>query len=278
MGHHQLRTGEITGARRGDLADFYVRVVDETLNRGGTLYIVGYPQLLSETSDFDAKCEAVPVLASLAVERLVRLQSTITTTLNETIQLAITHANLELENRPLIYISRPIQYLDVQSLYRRGAHELCGAGHTWMNGIRLNGLSLAIESFHPNAAGHKATGEALAELISQTHPYAAEVAKFTEEIAEYEAQFAQYVENLTEYRRSYRELAALLETMIDEALSRNGRGVGERVVAAVETRPCSIVIVLRLVRLEVSRRTSRSLGSGVHSHRRCRGQRLSILR
>ena len=176
---------------RGGLDDFYYQVATGALTNDGVLYVVLYPQPIANVEDWETRV-GIPqcsVVSPLIVKTVASIAAQLTKKLNDTIIEAIGIANRRLgETR--------IRYLDTHALYRSGAHELCGTGERWMHGVTLRGS----KAFHPNAAGHKATGEALADLIGATHPYAAEAATIEQRLDEYRADVRQRDRYLDELR------------------------------------------------------------------------------
>lgn len=194
---------DIKDGERGGLDDFYLRVAEDLLTDDGILYVVGYPQFVADYDDWLVECQVLAELFDELIRRLSRVLSfnpgeyiasvvsQLTVKLNDTITAAIRLANLRLSG------DRSIKYLDVHSLYRDGSHENCGTGELWMHGIASDGTAL-----HPNTAGHKATGEALADLIARTHPYADVAAAHKAALAEYDRAFSQYQQYLRNLRSS----------------------------------------------------------------------------
>lgn len=181
---------------RGGLDDFYYIAARDTLTADGRLYVAGYPQLIADYADWPSnQCSILsPDLVRGAASVLARL----TEKLNNTIQSAIDLANTTL-GEPKIF------YLDVHRLYREGAHELCGDGDRWMHGFTLWGG----KAFHPNEKGHQATGEELAELIKQTHPYAIDLANQDAAIAAYDIAYDAFLQYHRDLRSTPRRLVEL---------------------------------------------------------------------
>ncbi|MCY3619145.1 MAG: S-layer homology domain-containing protein [Acidimicrobiaceae bacterium] len=181
---------------RGTLDDFYYIAARDTLTADGRLYVAGYPQLIADYEDWPS--DRCSILNPDLVRGVALVLAELTEKLNSTIKSAIDMANTRLGETKIIY-------LDVHRVYREGAHELCGAGDRWMHGFTL----LGGRAFHPKAEGHQATGEALAELIKQTHPYATDLAEQEAAVAAYRIAYDAFLQ----YRRDLRSTPRRLVQM-----------------------------------------------------------------
>ena len=180
---------------RGGLDDFYYIVARDRLTDNGRLYVAGYPQLFADYDDWPGgECTWFSGL----VRDVAVIVAYLTNGLNDTIKSAIDLANARLGENKIVY-------LDVHRLYREGAHELCGYGERWTHGFPARGG----KALHPKAEGHEATGEALAELIKQTHPYATQLADHHAAIAAYEVAYDEFLEYHRDLRSTPRRSVQL---------------------------------------------------------------------
>jgi hypothetical protein len=86
--------------------------------------------------------------------------------LNTKLREAVDRANQALGGERVLYVDRAASF-------SAGGHELCGPGDDWLNGVsvRRGGTSLRhLSSFHPNAAGHRDTAIAVAQLVAEKLP------------------------------------------------------------------------------------------------------------
>ena len=148
---------------RGSIVDFYEQIVTDRMTDRGRLYVVGYPQLFADPSEWQwwegRLCAGV---RRDDAEKLNRAAQH----LNGRLQEAVRRANESLGADRIVYVDR-------LSSFRSGGHELCGRGEDWMNGLTVyrGGLTLRYETtFHPNAAGHAATANQLVETAAATFP------------------------------------------------------------------------------------------------------------
>jgi hypothetical protein len=146
---------------RGSIVDFYEQIVTDRMSDRGRLYVVGYPQLFADPSEWSwwegRLCAGV---RKDDTEKLNRAAQH----LNGRLQEAVRRANEALGADRIVYVDR-------LAAFRSGGHELCGRGEDWMNGLTVyrGGRSLRYEtSFHPNAAGHSATADQLVEQVRAT--------------------------------------------------------------------------------------------------------------
>ncbi len=163
------RTGNIDfecdldiGERRGSIIDFYYDIVTQRLTADGQLYVVGYPRIFAPVDQWPGwvKVSCQGVLRG-DTEKLGRIADHFNAKLIE----AVGRANQALG-------TDRVHFVDRLSLYADGAHELCGTGVDWLNGVafdRGDGSDRRKEtSFHPNAAGHEAVATRLADLVAAT--------------------------------------------------------------------------------------------------------------
>ena len=157
------------------MTDFYVSAIRDRLSSRGRLYLIGYPSLFASSSEWRSwLCETIDKKEG---DMLVRAAAK----LNEALKAAVDRANNQVAGTRA-------HYLDLLTLYRTGRldgsdydgaadgrHELCATPsddkeirrtQRWMNGAVWS--RRAPMSFHPNAYGHAATAEALADLIANT--------------------------------------------------------------------------------------------------------------
>lgn len=150
------------GDRRGSIIDFYYDVVTERLTDRGQLYVVGYPRLFAPVDQWPnwVKTGCQGILRGDS-EKLGRLADYLNTKLRE----AVDRANQALDTERIRFVDRLAHFAD-------GNHELCGTGEDWLNGLsadRGEGLGLRLQtSFHPNAAGHAETADALVDVVDRT--------------------------------------------------------------------------------------------------------------
>ena len=227
---------KINGSERGGLDDFYRYIVDERLTERGRLYVVGYPLLMAAPWRWPENCMRLNFWSGGFSDSEGYMIRALGKRLNEVIEEAVAIANSS-------YGEERIYFLDLARLYSTGElrlpsgsvkdydrsadghHDRCDEGKKWLRGIVVSEREA---SYHPNESGIDATARALADLVVDTHPYPYDVLEYPRELhiyklryAIYKTLFEQYLEDIAEYRRSYRELLELLETVIDEALSRN---------------------------------------------------------
>ena len=251
---------KINPSERGGLDDFYRYIVDERLTERGRLYVVGYPLLMAAPWRWPGNCMRLKNAGNRGFSDsegyMIR---TLGKRLNEVIEDAVAIANLS-------YGEERIYFLDLARLYSTGElrlpsgsvqdydrsaeghHDRCDEGKNWLRGIVVFERDA---SYHPNESGIDATARALADLVIDTHPYPDEALTYPLKLriyesryALYEAQLARYQEDIAEYRRSHQELAELLETLIDEALSRNDAASARELLprlthALAESSSCS---------------------------------------
>ena len=143
---------------RGTLVDFYVHLADEHLTDRGHIVVAGYPNMFAPVGEWPGwvklQCQGI---GRGDTERLGRLAADLDAALAQ----AVRQANDQLGRER-------IQYLPRSLVFRDGSHELCGTGEDWLNGVSIrrgDGTPRIETSFHPNAAGHDATAEALIRLL-----------------------------------------------------------------------------------------------------------------
>ena len=203
---------------RGGLDDFYYRVAEDTLTDDGLLYVALYPQLLADPEDWPQnECSIVPSPFMSLGRTAARSISKLTVKLNDTIKSAIDMANRRLGQTK-------IMHLDVYSLYRDGAHEVCGSGEAWLS-------DSGDAPLHPNAAGHAATGEALAQLIADTHPHA-------DAVAAHQAAVAQHESAQRDYRGYLEELGPVVPRSV-----RLSPGTSAKGWEGCSTDPCKHFVI-----------------------------------
>lgn len=159
---------------RGSLVDFYVHLANEHLTDTGHIVVVGYPNLFAPTDEWPRwspiACQGVTRGDTERIGRLAAL-------LDGAIISAVRRANDSLGRERVHFVPRSI-------VYRNGSHELCGRGQDWLNGIsvsRGDGTFHTDTSFHPNAAGHAATADALMNTLGPVRfePPRADLANIT---------------------------------------------------------------------------------------------------
>jgi len=139
---------------RAYAAKQYERIARDYLTPRGKLYVVGYPNIVTPTSEWGFPWLFCATVVSMGEgDMLTRLGGY----LNNTLLRAVNEANDKLG-------AQRVHYLDTAALYRAGKHELCGDGEDWLNGVswQIN------DSFHPNSAGHRAVANALADEVLRT--------------------------------------------------------------------------------------------------------------
>ena len=143
---------------RGSLVDFYLYLAREHLTETGHIVVVGYPNLFAPVAEWPGwlpiECQGV---RRGDTERIGRLAAR----LDDTLITAVRRANRGLGRDQIHFLPRSL-------VYRDGGHELGGSGEDWLNGLsvsRGDGSFHAETSFHPNAAGHAATAQALVRLL-----------------------------------------------------------------------------------------------------------------
>lgn len=209
---------------RGGLADFYYIAARDLLTDDGILYVALYPQPFADFEDWPdgllGRWCGGGLLSPVSGPIVASTFAQLTIKLNDTIKDAVDAANRRLGQTKIIH-------LDMHRIYRDGAHELCGDGEEWMHGWP----SRDGKSLHPNELGHAATGEALAELVAATHPYAAE-------IADHNAATATYDTALDDYRRYIEALprVALRSVRVSPGTSAKGE-------PDCSTDPCKHLVI-----------------------------------
>lgn len=129
-----------TSAVEGELRALYKRIVSEHLTDGGTLLVLGYPQLFEDPAQWEpsegGRCDGI----SIADVDLLRSG---TESLNGAIENAATSVDR-------------VTYVDQVGPFE--GHGRCSAD-PWLNGFKVRPRVLA--SFHPNEAGHRSSADAV---------------------------------------------------------------------------------------------------------------------
>lgn len=148
--------------QHGSIADFYREIVSERLTARGRLYVIGYPSLISPSSEWRLFDPCRALYKPDNVDRLGRLAEH----LNRQLAEAVRRANHALG-------AERVHYVDTYTPFREGRHEVCGRGSDFIHGITHVGLDPLTgwhRSFHLNNAGHAAVARLLADQIGSTFP------------------------------------------------------------------------------------------------------------
>ncbi len=148
--------------QRGSYIDFLVRLAEDNLTPRGRVYVAGYPSVFARSDSWPdwsyAMCAGVKRGDAEKLERLAEYMDT-------TLKLAVEATNRRLGTEAVVYLSR-------YDLFRDGAHELCGNGEDWINGISNNRDATPENrkagSFHPNKEGHSETSSLLLDVLTTT--------------------------------------------------------------------------------------------------------------
>ncbi len=151
------------GNERGSIIDVYQRLVNQYLTPRGRVYVIGYPQLFAPTSEWRGEQRSLTCHGiSSGYSRILANAADYFT---EKLKEAVDRTNGRLG-------VKQVHFVDVQRLYRRGGHELCGGGEDWLNGIEVGKFRLEFnkegDSFHPNRLAHDAIARELVATIRRT--------------------------------------------------------------------------------------------------------------
>lgn len=170
------RVDMLTGARPVDRHDYagsltlprLYDIVAARVRPGGYVVVTGYPNLVEEVSRWDPwRRELLGACEGLEAYDIAMLRS-VGGYLNQQIALAVEAANARHSQRGVHFMFADL----ARDVYETGdaanqRHGLCSA-EPWLNGRTLGALSRdwrPIKSFHPNQAGHDASGAFVANLI-----------------------------------------------------------------------------------------------------------------
>ena len=148
--------------RRGSIVDFYYDLVVDHLTARGRLYVVDYPRLTAPLNEWPGWVKiSCQLLRRGDAEKL----NAVADHLNAKLAEAVDRANQALGIERVVLVDRG-------RLFRTSQAELCGTGDDWLNGVSVDrGTGPRFEtSFHPNAAGHRATAQYVANLVDGTFP------------------------------------------------------------------------------------------------------------
>lgn len=146
----------------GRLDEVYSRIGSQA--PGATVVVLGYPQLFPATNA-EQKCIKLRQL----------FDNGFTNKEQDALREATVALNAKIRERVEATRDQRFLFVDVAELF--DGHEICGAKGEWINAGTLSGkdavsgkAKLNDQSFHPNAAGHKAYAEAVNRAISPQVP------------------------------------------------------------------------------------------------------------
>lgn len=143
------------------LEDLYNATLGYLVAEGGVLVVVGYPRLFAPSTSWGAwrggRCAGVTAADADTLGRLSEYLDRVT-------RNAV--AEVDPSGTRVMYLSR-LELYDQGAL---GSHSLCGGQTEWLNRITVGAYDPDFRgerSFHPNAPGHAATAEALANRLDE---------------------------------------------------------------------------------------------------------------